>query len=130
MKKKKTLNLSRKNNVCRTVLLAGAAFAAGTVNGFLGTGGGIVLMFALSAAVPDMNVRDRFATLIAVILPLSLISALVYGKAADMSAASPYILPGIMGGAAGALLLDRLSVGTVKRMFALMVIWAGINFLR
>ncbi len=130
MIKKKTLaNLSRKN---RVIFLGVLSICAGIVNGFLGTGGGIVLMFALSL-IPSSNessTRDRFATVIAVILPLSLISAITYGKNVDLNTASPYILPGIFGGIIGALLLDKLSVKIVKRLFAAMVIWAGISFLR
>ena len=128
----KTLTKSLKNTVFRTVILALLAVFAGIVNGFLGTGGGIVLMFALNLlpATDDNAVRDRFATIIAVILPLSLISAISYGDAIDFSSAAPYILPGILGGVCGALLLDRLNVNTVKKLFAAMVIWAGINFIR
>lgn len=127
--KKSLANLSEK---LRVILLGILAIFAGIVNGFLGTGGGIVLMFALSL-IPnsdDTSTRDRFATVIAVILPLSLVSVLTYGKSVDLSAASPYIVPGIIGGVAGALLLDKLSVKIVKRLFAAMVIWAGISFLR
>lgn len=119
--KKSLANLSKKT---RIILLGVLAICAGIVNGFLGTGGGIVLMFALSLipASDDTSTRDRFATVIAVILPLSLISAITYGKSVDLNAASPYILPGIFGGIIGALLLDKLSVKIVKRLFAAMVI--------
>jgi len=112
-------------------MIALLAVIAGIVNGFLGTGGGIVLMYALSMLPEkdDNAIRDRFATLIAVILPLSLISALVYGKSADLKPAVPYLIPGILGGITGAFLLDKLSIKLVKKLFALMVIWAGMNFL-
>ena len=129
IKKKSLVNLSKKT---RLVLLGALALAAGVVNGFLGTGGGIVLMFALSLipAADDTAARDRFATVIAVILPLSLVSVLTYGENVNFSAASPYIIPGILGGVLGGLLLDKLSVNIVKKLFAAMVIWAGISFLR
>lgn len=113
------------------IILAAAALFGGVVNGFLGTGGGIVLMLVLGLMPikDDDSVRDRFATVIAVILPLSVISAVSYGEKLNFTAAAPYILPGILGGIAGGFLLDKLSVKIVKRLFALMVIWAGINFL-
>lgn len=116
----------------RLILLAASAVLAGAVNGFLGTGGGIVLMFALSLfpAKNDCEKRDRFATLIAVILPLSLISAAVYGSALDLCTSLQYIIPGIIGGIIGALLLDTINVSFLKRLFAVMVIWAGINFIK
>ena len=129
IKKKSFTILSKKS---RLILLGAIAFVAGILNGVLGTGGGIVLMFALSL-VPSTDgstERDRFATVIAVMLPLSLVSATVYRESIDFAAASPYIIPGIIGGVIGALLLDRLPVKLVKRLFAIMVIWAGISFLR
>ncbi|MBQ8510861.1 MAG: TSUP family transporter [Clostridia bacterium] len=113
----------------RLFLLLAAGLGAGFVNGFLGTGGGILLIFALAMA-PNLDVRDRFAAVIAVILPLSLLSAVVYGGAADFSAASAYILPGMLGGVCGGLLLDRINVNWLKRLFAAMVIWAGVSFLK
>ncbi|MBQ8248347.1 MAG: sulfite exporter TauE/SafE family protein [Clostridia bacterium] len=128
----KTLTKLSTKTLFKTVFLAFLATLAGIVNGFLGTGGGIVLMFALSMlpTEDDNAVRDRFATLIAVILPLSLISVISYGDSIDFSAATPYLLPGMLGGVVGALLLDRLNVKIVKKLFAAMVIWAGISFLR
>lgn len=127
----KTLISRLLTNKLRLSVIALLSFFAGTVNGFLGTGGGIVLMFALSLLPTKGNdeIRDRFATVIAVILPLSLISLFAYDNSFDMSVAVPYILPGMAGGVAGALLLDKISVRFVKKLFALMIIWAGLNFI-
>ncbi len=108
------------------IFLALSALAAGLVNGFLGTGGGIILVFALSRL--KLSERDRFATVIAVILPLSLVSTFVYK--AQISEACAWLLPGMLGGAVGAFLLDKLSVRRLKQLFALMVIWAGICFVK
>ncbi len=89
-------------------------------------------MYALSL-VPensDNSVRDKFAQVIAIVLPLSLISVITYGKSVNLESAAPYILPGIIGGVCGAVLLDKLSVNLIKKLFAVMILWAGINFLR
>ena len=128
----KTLTKLSQKTFFKTSLIGFLAILAGVVNGFLGTGGGIILMFAL-ALLPktDENaVRDRFAALIAVILPLSLISTVSYGDTINFKAAVPYLLPGMLGGVVGAFLLDRLNVKIIKKLFALMVIWAGISFMR
>ena len=116
----------------KPLLIGSIAFTAGIVNGFLGTGGGILLMCALSMlpANSDSTARDKFAQVIAIVLPMSLISAISYGESVNLGSAVPYILPGILGGVCGAVLLDKLSVNFVKKLFAVMVIWAGINFLR
>ena len=132
MKYRKSFVFFKNFGAARAALIGIIAVFAGIVNGFLGTGGGIVLMLAMSLLPKgdDDSVRDRFATLIAVILPLSLISAIMYGDKIDFTAAVPYLIPGILGGVSGALLLDKLSVKIIKRLFAVMVIWAGVNFLR
>ncbi len=132
MKTGKTLLKFKDYGTKRAVILGFLGVAAGIVNGFLGTGGGILLMFALSLLPKgdEDAARDRFATVIAIILPLSLISAVMYGKNVNFELSTPYLIPGILGGITGALLLDKLSVSLVKRLFAIMVIWAGINFLR
>ena len=128
----KTLTKLSGKTLFKTLLTAFLAVLAGIVNGFLGTGGGIVLMLALAMlpGADDNAVRDRFAAVIAVILPLSLISTVSYGDSIDFRAAVPYLLPGILGGIVGALLLDRLNVKIIKKLFAIMVIWAGISFMR
>ena len=110
----------------RLILLALASAAAGFVNGFLGTGGGIILIFALGLA--GIDERDKFATTIAAILPMTLISAFLYK--AKISDASPWLLAGMLGGAAGAFLLDKINLKWLKKLFALMVIWAGICFIK
>ena len=117
------------------VILAFAGISVGFINGFLGTGGGILLVFVLTFFSPanesPENVRNRFATVIAIILPLSLISALIYGNGKlSFEAASPYLLPGMLGGVLGALLLDKIKIGILAKLFAVMVLWAGFCFFR
>ena len=119
----------------RLALLVPGGVIAGFINGFLGTGGGIILVFLLALVLDDGEdadraARDRFATVIAVVIPMSLVSALVYSERVSPSLAAPYILPGMLGGAAGGFLLDRINVKWLKKIFALMVIWAGICFMK
>ena len=45
----------------------------------------------------------------------------------DLSQGAPYMLAAIFGGAFGAFLLDRLNSKTMKVIFALLVVWAGIS---
>ena len=119
----------------RLAILIPGGMLAGFINGFLGTGGGILLVFLLGLVLPDGEdkdnaARDRFATVIAVIIPLSLVSAMIYSDSVPPTLAAPYILPGMLGGAAGGCLLDRINVKWLKKIFALMVIWAGICFMK
>ena len=74
---------------------------AGAVNGLFGGGGGMVLVPLLSGWC-GMEGKRSFATCVAVILPLSAVSAAVYllRQGFELAAALPYLL----GFAAGAML--------------------------
>ncbi len=110
------------------LFLTAAGAAAGFVNGFFGTGGGIVLMLSLNALGVKLDTKTKFASLIAVIFPLSLLSTFLYGPP-DLKAAAPYLPAGAFGGITGAFLLDRVSPAFLKKLFALLIVWAGAAML-
>ena len=60
----------------------------------------------------------------------ALVSAMIYSDSVPPTLSAPFILPGMLGGAAGGFLLDRINVKWLKKIFALMVIWAGICFMK
>ncbi len=116
------------------VLLALAGAAAGALNGLIGTGGGIVIVYAvgrMSRASPLADRRDVFATAVASILPISAVSAAIYaaGGVGLPRAAAGAFVPAVLGGAAGGLLLDRAGGKIVSAIFALLVMWAGLCLL-
>lgn len=103
---------------------------AGFLNGFLGAGGGIVIVFALSKMFPEKSVdkNGEFATALCVMLPVSVLSAIIYSARGHMSLEGfgIFIIPAVIGGAVGGLLLGKLSSATVKRLFAALVVVSGI----
>ena len=106
---------------------------AGTLNGLLGTGGGVVILLGLSH-IPKLKLRDprtAYATTLAVILPLSLFSALRYFRAGgvDVSTVCILILPAAIGGVMGAFLLRRSSPKLLKRLFAALLLISGAMML-
>ncbi len=109
-----------------------AGLSAGLLNGLLGAGGGIVMTFALEYMIKhgglQMEERDIFANVIAATLPISVMSALIYGVRGniDFSGFSVFVLPAAIGGLVGAFFLSKISVVFLKRIFALLVIWSGI----
>ena len=111
------------------ILLLFVGLAAGFINGLLGAGGGIVLVFVLAAALDG---RDVFANAIAVTLPVTLLSAIRYAMAGRLvtDGFPVLILPALLGGAAGAWLLDRIDQRLTRRLFAALIIWSGFNMLR
>jgi len=105
---------------------------AGFLNGFLGAGGGIILMWILPHLNPpqdDNGIRDNFATVVFVILLYSSVSAIAYSHNADFSMDNLWILtlPGIVGSIVGAYLTDRISTNALKIAFCILMVVAGVN---
>lgn len=106
-----------------------AGFGAGVVNGLLGTGGGILLLLILRRRLAP---RDAFASSIACILPLSVLSLLLYLRNGTVSVTDicssdtlPYLLGAIPGGIGGAYLLDRMKPTAAEILFAALLIFSG-----
>ena len=119
------------------LLLIGGA--TGFVNGLLGAGGGIVLIYLMRyaqkrlAPMPKQfslpsDSRDVFAGALAVTLPLSLFSAAKYATAGrlNLSNFAPLILPSLLGGLLGGFLLDRLKLPWIRTLFSLLVLVSGV----
>ena len=123
------MNLSEKLKIKRRYLILGG-LAAGVANGLLGAGGGIIIVWILQKAIGDLtgDSRDVFANALAVMLPISAVSAISYAVAGSMPRddMSRFILPAILGGLVGAYLLDRLSIESVKTLFCVLVVLSGI----
>ena len=102
--------------------------AAGVINGLLGAGGGVILVFLLRAALgPEAESRDIYASALITTLPVTLVSALRYGGAGALPLEEflPLALPAAAGGIVGALLLDRIHPKITRRLFAALVIFSG-----
>lgn len=120
----------------RLFLIAIGALAAGIINGLLGAGGGIILIFVLAPALGGLyergeefyKRRDLMATSLSVMLPISAVSAFRYGMngTLDWIYVSKIILPAILGGLFGGILLDKLKESFIMKLFAVLVIYSGI----
>jgi uncharacterized membrane protein YfcA len=113
-----------------SLLLALGGAGAGFLNGFLGAGGGIILIFLLPLLLKDSGVRDHFAFCVTVIFVFCCVSAgfdLLGG--ADLGNVAGYAIPALIGGFVGALLLDKINTGFLKIIFAGVMIYAGINMM-
>ena len=106
--------------------LALFSFLAGCVNGFLGTGGGIILIYMLSFFTKN-NKKDNFAAALCVTVPMSLVALYSYarGGAVDFALGGILWLPCALGGLLGAFLVDKLRLPWLNAIFAVLVIYSG-----
>ena len=123
--------LESKEKLLKLILLG---TAAGFINGLLGAGGGILLVWVFSSLTPNDSpdrVRDTFAATLAAILPITALSAMLYclgeTNTPPIAELSPLILPAIAGGTIGALLLHRINTTFLKKIFAWLVLYSGIS---
>ena len=108
--------------------LSGAA--AGLVNGLFGGGGGMALVPLLTRWC-GVEEKKAFATCVAVIFPLCLLSAalLLLRTGFDLLTALPYLVGGLAGGFVGGRWMDRISVVWLRRIFAAFLLYGGVRYL-
>mgnify|MGYP001362343818 CR=1 FL=1 len=102
---------------------------AGLLNGLFGAGGGMVVVPMLGHwGLP----ADRaHATSIAVILPLSLLSSLLYFSMGYIRFANalPYLPLGLVGAMIGGKILPKIQSVWLHRIFGVLVLYSAIRLL-
>lgn len=110
--------------------LALCGFFAGAVNGLLGAGGGIIIIFALNKIFGEqaLGKNGAYRHALCVMLPISILSVLIYSSRGhvSMEGFGVFIIPALLGGAVGGTLLGRLNSMLLKRLFAGLVVISGI----
>ena len=118
-----------KKTTIDTLLICGGGFLAGITNGLLGAGGGIIIVFILSILIKDeATPRDIFANALCIMLPLSLVSYIIYALngSINFGGALPFFIPAIAGGTIGGILLSKINTELLKKLFAALVAISGI----
>ncbi len=102
--------------------------AAGAANGLFGAGGGMVLL-PLMDSMKLTGERQRFATALGVMLPVSLVSFLRLYLAGQSMPQSPwlYCLGGLIGGALGAFWYQRIPLVWLRRALGAIILWGGLR---
>lgn len=123
-------NKKKSEKIAKNLKLIGVGLVIGFLNGFFGGGGGMLLVPAVSLVLKT-SVKQSHATAIAVILPLSIVSAAVYLiKGIELTSAFTPVTGGvILGGIFGALLLKKLSGKVLSLMFYILMIIAGLKMI-
>lgn len=115
-----------------SVILTG--FLAGVLNGLFGTGGGIIIVYLLSrlyARSHEYHTKDIFAMTVGSVLIMSASSLFIYMRSGELSLSETanYLIPAAAGGVIGAFLLDKTNAAIMKKIFAVLVIYAGITLM-
>ncbi len=108
-------------------LFAIFAFLSGVLNGFIGTGGGILLVFAFSRIL-KLDKKDAFASSLCVTVPVSAVALFNYFKngSIDLSLVGKLWFFVLLGGIFGSFLTDKLNTVWLNSIFAILVIYAGM----
>ncbi len=103
---------------------------AGLVNGLFGSGGGTIVVPAL---VFLMGVDDykAHATAISIILPLSIISTIVYftNDSIPFNIVVPVTIGGVFGSFIGAKLLNKIPINILRKIFGSIIIYTAIRMI-
>lgn len=101
----------------------------GIVNILIGSCGGIIAVECLKHE--NLDQTKAHATAVAVILPLTLISAagyLIKGQV-QISDSLVYLIPGLIGSVIGSLLLPKIPKKILGKIFSVFIIYAGVRML-
>lgn len=102
--------------------------ASGIANGLFGAGGG---MFLVPLLVRWCGIEERraFATSVAVIFPISIVSAILYWMHGilDWQAALPYLVGGAIGGLIAGRIFKKVKLVWIRRAFGVLIIYGGVR---
>ncbi len=118
-----------KGDFMKKLLSAVFGVLIGFINGTVGAGGGLIAVPLIKSFGTEL--KESHSTAIAVLFPITIASTLTYINAGHVSFAdaSPYILPSVIGAAAGTVLMTKISTEWLKKIFALFMLYAGVRLL-
>ena len=129
-KKMKTKSAGKLSKSKKNVILLISGALIGFINGFFGGGGGMLFVPVLQKVL-SLDAKKSHATAIAVIFPLSLISAFTYVINGFIESL-PLLNVGIgvvLGGILGAFALKFLPPKIVKMIFCLVMFAGGVRLI-
>ena len=90
-----------------------------------------MVLVPLLTARCGLDQRRAFATSVAIILPLCVLSSVIYlfRGGLDLAVALPYLAGGLIGGFLGGRLFKRLSMVWLRKVFALFILYGAVNAL-
>lgn len=101
---------------------------AGLLNGLFGAGGGLMLV-PLFINWLKLEEKQAFATSIAVILPLSIVSYVLFCIQGGnvWKDALPYLIGGVIGGILSIKLFRNISATWLHRLFGILILYGAVK---
>lgn len=101
---------------------------AGLINGFFGSGGGIIVVIGLVYLI-QLEDYKAHATAISIILPLSVISTIIYmfNKQIPIKVTLLTMVGGVFGSLLGAKFLDKIPVFVLRKIFGAVIIYSALR---
>lgn len=111
------------------IILFLSGTAIGIINSLFGAGGGILAVPVFRKC--GLSQRRAQASSLAVILPLSAVSTLIYYSKGyfSLSEGLPFIPFGLLGGFAGTRLITKIPEKILGTLFYLLLIYSGIRMI-
>lgn len=121
---------SEKSKILRQAAMIVAGVFIGAVNGVFGAGGGMLAVPALTY-IGGLDQKTAHASAIACMLPLCLISAVVYSlrSSFDVFVVLPTAIGVFAGGLVGAALLKKLPAQWLSFLFYALMMLCGIKMI-
>ena len=111
-------------NHAKKCILAGSL--AGIANGLFGAGGGLILVpFFLH--ILKLDAKKALPTSVAVMLPLSLISACTYRVETEAQTLLPFLFGGLLGGICGGFVFQSIPTDKVRRILGILIVYSGLR---
>lgn len=112
------------------VKLLSIGIITGFINGLFGSGGGTIVVPALIFLL-GMDDHKAHATAISIILPLSIISTIIYlsNKSIQLKIALPIAIGGVIGSFIGAKTLNKIPINILRKIFGSIIIYTAIRMI-
>ena len=109
------------------LILISIGLIIGFINGFLGAGGGILLVPLLTLIIKE-PVKVAHATAVVIILPLCIASGIVYilNGFYQFNVGWKILIGTVLGGILGTFLLKKLANDWISLLFSLVMVASGI----
>lgn len=110
--------------------LISIGLVAGLINGLFGSGGGTIVVPAL-VFIMGLEDHKAHATAISIILPLSIISTIIYllNNTIPIKESIWVMVGGLFGSYVGARLLNKVPVTILRKIFGSLIIYTALRMI-